>query len=78
LIFHKFVLIFKFKYFLLTMQSRLKLNPKNSSNLGKLMVKIFLIISSLVLIFYFIEKINLPFPQKEIKEDVSNKIIKLR
>tara|TARA_B100001029_G_C15051035_1_gene450746 strand:+ start:208 stop:390 length:183 start_codon:yes stop_codon:yes gene_type:complete len=60
------------------MQSRLKLNPKNSSNLGKLMVKIFLIISSLVLIFYFIEKINLPFPQKEIKEDVSNKIIKLR
>jgi len=30
------------------------------------------------LIFYFIEKVNFPHPQQEIKKDVTDKIIKLK
>ena len=32
----------------------------------------------IVLAFFFIEKIDFPSPQKEITEDVSDKIIKLK
>ncbi len=78
LIFHKFVLIFQFKYILLTMQPRLNLRSKTSSSMGRLLFKIFIAISILVLVFYFVEKINLPFPQKEINKDVTDKIIKLK
>jgi len=79
LIFHKFVLIFEFKYILLTMQPRL--NPKSRtgpSSALKLISKVLIIVSVLGLIFYFIEKVNFPHPQQEIKKDVTDKIIKLK
>ena len=79
MIFHKFVLIFEFKYILLTMQPRLNLKSKNgSSSLLRLTSKFFIIVSLLGLIFYFIEKVNFPHPQQEIKKDVTDKIIKLK
>ena len=79
MIFHKFVLIFEFKYILLTMQPRLKLRPRTgSSSILKLISKVFIIVSVLGLVFYFIEKVNFPHPQQEIKKDVTDKIIKLK
>ena len=79
MIFHKFVLIFEFKYILLTMQPRLKLRPRTgSSSILRLISKVFIIVSVLGLIFYFIEKINFPHPEQEIKKDVTDKIIKLK
>lgn len=79
MIFHKFVLIFEFKYILLTMQPRLKLRPRTgSSSILRLISKVFIIVSVLGLIFYFIEKVNFPHPQQEIKKDVTDKIIKLK
>jgi len=80
LIFHKFVLIFEFKYILLTMQ--LRLNPKSRtgglSSVLKLISKVLIIVSVFGLIFYFVEKVNFPHPQQEIKKDVTDKIIKLK
>ena len=79
MIFHKFVLIFEFKYILLTMQPRLNLKSKNGSlSLLRLTSKFFIIVSLLGLIFYFIEKVNFPYPQQEIKKDVTDKIIELK
>jgi len=49
-----------------------------SSSVLKLISKVLIIASVLGLIFYFIEKINLPYPQQEIKKDVTDKIIKLK
>ena len=79
MIFHKFVLIFKFKYILLTMQPRLNLKSRTgSSSVLKLISKVLITISVLGLIFYFVEKVNFPHPQQEIKKDVTDKIIKLK
>jgi len=79
LIFHKFVLIFEFKYILLTMQPRLNLKSKTASSpVLRLISKVFIIISVLGLIFYFVEKVDFPHPQQEIKKDVTDKIIKLK
>ena len=79
MIFHKFVLIFEFKYILLTMQPRLNLKSRTgSSSVLKTIFKVFTIVSVLGLIFYFIEKIDFPHPQQEIKKDVTDKIIKLK
>ena len=81
MIFHKFVLIFEFKYILLTMQPRLNLKSRTGSSFAsvlKLISKVLIIVSVLGLIFYFIEKVNFPHPQQEIKKDVTDKIIKLK
>ena len=79
MIFHKFVLIFEFKYILLTMQPRLNRRSKTSSlSVLKLISKVLIIVSVLGLIFYFVEKVNFPHPQQEIKKDVTDKIIKLK
>ena len=61
------------------MQPRLNLKSRTgSSSVLKLISKVLIIFSVLGLIFYFIEKINLPYPQQEIKKDVTDKIIKLK
>ena len=79
MIFHKFVLIFEFKYILLTMQPRLNLKSKTGSlSLLRLISKVLIIVSVLGLTFYFVEKVNFPHPQQEIKKDVTDKIIKLK
>jgi hypothetical protein len=61
------------------MQPRLNLKPKTAlSSVLKLISRVLIIISVLGLIFYFVEKVNFPHPQQEIKKDVTDKIIKLK
>ena len=61
------------------MQPRLNLKSKTSSSpVLKLILKVIIIVSVLGLIFYFVEKVNFPHPQQEIKKDVTDKIIKLK
>ena len=61
------------------MQPRLNLKSRTgSSSVLKLISKVLIIVSVLGLIFYFIEKINFPYPQQEIKKDVTDKIIELK
>ena len=69
MIYHKFVLFSEFKYIFLTMQHRLnplrqKTNPAISS-----LIKVFVVLTVLGAIFYFVEKIQLPSPQKEIQKE---------
>ena len=78
MIYHKFVLIFEFKYILSTMQPRLKLRSKNESSFLNIILKGLLAIVFIALTFYLIDKINLPSPENEVKEDVTNQIIKLK
>ena len=44
----------------------------------KAFIKFLVVLILIVLAFFFIEKIDFPSPQKEITEDVSDKIIKLK
>ena len=78
MIYHKFVLIFEFKYILSTMQPRLKLRSKNESSFLNIILKGLLAVVFIALIFYLIDKINFPSPDNEVKEDVTNQIIKLK
>ena len=78
MIYHKFVLIFEFKYILSTMQPRLKLRSKNESSFLNIILKGLLAIVFTALTFYLIDKINFPSPENEVKEDVTNQIIKLK
>ena len=78
MIYHKFVLIFEFKYILSTMQPRLKLRSKNESSFLNIILKGLLLVVFIALTFYLIDKINFPSPENEVKEDVTNQIIKLK
>ena len=78
MIYHKFVLIFEFKYILSTMQPRLKLRSKNESSFLNIILKGLLAVVFIALAFYLIDKINFPSPENEVKEDVTNQIIKLK
>ena len=77
MIYHKFVLILKFKYILFTMQPRLQRSGTGTPFI-KVIIKLLLVLFLLIFAFFFIEKIDFPSPQKEITEDVSEKIIKLK
>ena len=52
---------------------RQKTNPAISS-----LIKVFVILSVLGAIFYFVEKIHLPSPQKEIEKDVTDQIKRIK
>ena len=78
MIYHKFVLIFEFKYILSTMQPRLNLRSKTSTTLMGLLLKGFAIIVLISLAFYLLDKVDFPSPQNEMKEDATNQIIKLK
>ncbi len=78
MIYHKFVLIVEFKYILSTMQPRLKLKSKTEFSLLNTILKGLLIVTLIGLAFYLIDRINFPSPQNEVKEDVTNQIIKLK
>ena len=78
MIYHKFVLIFEFKYILSTMQPRLKLKSKTESSFLNIILKGLLAVVFIVLVFYLIDKIDFPSPENEVKEDVTNQIIKLK
>ena len=60
------------------MQHRLNPLRKKTSPLINSLVKVFVILSILGLIFYFVEKIQLPSPQKEIQKDVTDQIKRIK
>tara|TARA_B100002052_G_C15695204_1_gene512536 strand:- start:603 stop:785 length:183 start_codon:yes stop_codon:yes gene_type:complete len=60
------------------MQPRLNPSSRNNQPLIKVLIKILIVVFLGVLAFYFVEKIDFPSPQKEIKEDVTNQIEKLK
>ena len=78
MIYHKFVLIFEFKYILSTMQPRLKLKSKTEFSLLNTILKGLLIVVLIGVVFYLIDRIDFPSPQNEIKEDATDQIIKLK
>ena len=59
------------------MQPRLQ-RSRTGTPFIKVVVKLLLVLSLIVFAFFFIEKIDFPSPQKEITEDVTDKIIKLK
>ena len=60
------------------MQHRLNPLRQKTSPVTRSLAKVFAILTILGIVFYFVEKIKLPSPQKEIIEDVTDKTIKLR
>tara|TARA_B100000945_G_C20359208_1_gene586275 strand:- start:910 stop:1092 length:183 start_codon:yes stop_codon:yes gene_type:complete len=60
------------------MQHRLNTRSKNNNPIAKMTIKIIVVFSLLAVIFYFVEKIQLPSPQKEIEKDVTDKIIRIK
>jgi len=60
------------------MQPRLQPRSRSSTSFTRTIVKILLVIFLVIFGFYFVEKINLPSPQEEIIEDVTDKINKLK
>ncbi len=60
----------------------MQLNLKRRSSLGqtitKIVIKFLLLITALVLIIFLLEKVNFPSPSKELKNDITNEIIKLK
>ena len=60
------------------MQHRLNPLRKKTSPLANSLIKVFAILSILGAAFYFVEKIQLPSPQKEIQKDVTDKIKKIK
>ena len=60
------------------MQPRLKLRSKNESSFLNIILKGLLAVVFIALAFYLIDKINFPSPENEVKEDVTNQIIKLK
>ena len=59
------------------MQPRLQ-RSRTGTPFARVFIKLLLALFMIVFAFFFIEKIDFPSPQKEITEDVSDKIIKLK
>lgn len=78
MIYHKFVLIFEFKYILSTMQPRLNLRSKTGTPLLGTLLKGLAIIVFISLAFYLLDRVDFPSPQNEMKEDATDQIIKLK
>ena len=60
------------------MQHRLNPLRKKTNSATSSLIKVFLILSILGAIFYFVEKIELSSTQKEIQKDVTDKIKKIK
>ena len=60
------------------MQFQRKTRAGGISNLMKIFIKISFVFIILLLTIVLIDKINFPSPENEVKEDVTNQIIKLK
>tara|TARA_B100001146_G_scaffold163110_1_gene144016 strand:+ start:244 stop:498 length:255 start_codon:yes stop_codon:yes gene_type:complete len=79
LIFHNFVLILEFKYYLAIMQLRLKSRTERYSSVGKFTIKSILFLLVLSLAIFLLDKIEVSVPNKLIKQEISNdKLITLK
>jgi len=72
LIFHNFVLISEFKYYLLIMQLRYRSRTSRSFLTRGLIIKSVVIILIFFLAIFLVDKINMPAPNKLIKQELSN------
>jgi|TARA_B110000211_G_C14044413_1_gene538246 flagellar biogenesis protein FliO len=60
------------------MQLKYNREPSLSNSLGKLAIKLILIIAFIIIAIFLIEKISFPTPEKNYKIDITNEIIKLK
>tara|TARA_B100000287_G_C20007439_1_gene533109 strand:+ start:31 stop:213 length:183 start_codon:yes stop_codon:yes gene_type:complete len=60
------------------MQHRLNPLRKKTNPVISSLIKIFVVLSIIGAIFYFVEKIQLPSPQQEIQKDVTDKIKRIK
>ena len=72
MIFHNFVLISEFKYYLLIMQLRLRPRTSRSFLTRSLIIKSVVIILIFFLAIFLVDKINMPAPNKLIKQELGN------
>tara|TARA_B000000460_G_scaffold98125_1_gene68668 strand:+ start:567 stop:821 length:255 start_codon:yes stop_codon:yes gene_type:complete len=79
LIFHNFVLIFEFKYNFKIMQLRLQPRSSKKSVTIKFVIKIFLFVSIFFLAIFLLDRVEMPVPSEQIKQEISNdKLITLK
>jgi uncharacterized membrane protein len=59
---------------------QLKFNRRKSAGeyIGMKLIKLFILIVFFVLVVFLLDKVNFPSPEKKIKTDVTNEIIKLK
>ena len=59
---------------------QLKFNNRNTirESIGKKLLKGVIIVVTIIFAIFLIEKINFPSPEKTIKKDITNEIIKLK
>ena len=60
------------------MQHRLNPLEQKTNPVVSSLIKVFVVLTVLGAIFYFVEKIQLPSPQKEIQKDVTDQIKRIK
>ena len=60
------------------MQLKFSNEPSLKQSIISKLIKTIIFTAVLILIIFLIDKINFPYPQKEIKNDITNEIIKLK
>tara|TARA_B100000029_G_scaffold479627_1_gene526882 strand:- start:6051 stop:6233 length:183 start_codon:yes stop_codon:yes gene_type:complete len=60
------------------MQHRLNPLKQKTNPVVSSLIKVFVVLTVLGAIFYFVEKIQLPSPQKEIQKDVTDQIKRIK
>ena len=67
LIYHKYVLFFEFKYIFFTMQLKYNRQPSIGSSIGRILIKLILVLIFMIVVIFLIEKINFPSPEQKYK-----------
>ena len=78
LIYHKYVLFFEFKYIFFTMQLKYNRQPSIGSSIGRILIKLILVLIFMIVVIFLIEKINFPSPEQKYKIDITDEINKLK
>ena len=78
LIYHKYVLFFEFKYIFFTMQLKYNRQPSIGSSIGRILIKLILVLIFMIVVIFLIEKINFPSPKQNYKIDITDEINKLK
>ena len=78
MIYHKYVLFIEFKYIFFTMQLKYNRNQNIGSSIGKILVKLFLLLIIVIVAIFLIEKINFPSPKQKYEIDITNEVEKLK
>jgi hypothetical protein len=59
---------------------QLKFNRRKSASeyIGMKLIKLFILIAFFILVVFLLDKVNFPSPEKKIRKDITNEIIKLK